>query len=498
MGDSPQVSNMKISKHSRRISTLATLIIAVLIMAACSAPGEESEGPTLESCRLSGMVDAQCASIPVPENRAGADGQTIDIHFAVIAAESSIAEPDPVFMLAGGPGQSAIEVYPLVLEFFGALRQNRDIVLVDQRGTGESNALACPEVRELPLDSSDEQVEQTLEDCREELAQEADLTQYITDIAMQDLDEVREALGYEEINLVGGSYGTRAALRYMDLFPDRVRTAVLNAVVSEELVLQLQAPVDGQRALQLLFERCAQDPACSEAFPDFEATFQDVRAGLEGGREVTLRHPISGERVTLTLDQEDFMQGIFSLLYSPELVSLLPYMTDQIAETGDYGPLVAQMIALTADAISYQGMFYAVVCSEDAPLIDPQEAAEKRGDSPFPLVGEDLVEQCENWSRADVPPAFREEVTSDVPTLLLSGEADPITPPRYAEQVAEDLSNSRHIVLPGYGHDIMLAGCMPSVVTEFISAGAVEGLDTSCVEEITPPPFFVSATGPRP
>lgn len=467
-------------------------------MTACTAPGEEAEGPALESCRLAGMVDAECGSITVPENRADPGGQTIDIHFAVLAAESSIAEPDPVFMLAGGPGQSAVEVYPLVLEFFDTLRQNRDIVLVDQRGTGESNALACPAVRELPLDSSEEDVTETLESCREELSQEADLTQYITDIAMQDLDDVRQALGYEEINLVGGSYGTRAALRYMDLFPDRVRTAVLNAVVSEELVLQLQAPVDGQRALQLLFERCEQDAACSEAFPDFEATFQDVRTGLEGGHEVTLRHPISGERETLTLEQDDFMQGVFSLLYSPELVSLLPYMVQQISETGDYGPLTAQMIALTADVRSYQGMFYAVACSEDAPLIDPGQAAETRGDSPFPLVGEDLVEQCENWPRAEVPPAFREEVTSDIPTLLLSGEADPITPPRYAEQVAEDLSNSRHIVLPGYGHDIMLAGCMPSVVTEFISAGTVEDLDTSCVEEIVPPPFFVSATGPRP
>lgn len=482
----------------RRVFILAILLLLVTLTAACSAPAGVDEGPTLEPCRLEGMVDAQCGSIVVPENRAEPGARNIDIHFAVIAAESSISEPDPVFMLAGGPGQAAVETFPLILEFFGALRQNRDIVLVDQRGTGESNALACPAVRELPLDSSEEDVAEVLEACREELAQEADLTQYITDIAMQDLDDVREALGYEEINLFGTSYGSRAALRYMDLFPERVRTAVLNAVVSEELILQLQAPADGQRALQLLFERCAQDAACSQAFPDFEATFEEARAGLEGGREVALQHPISGKRETLTLDEEGFMQGVFTLLYSPELVSLLPYMINQIAETGDYGPLTGQIIALTADVISYQGMFYAVVCSEDAPLIDPQEAEEARGDSPFPLVGEDLVENCQDWPRADVPPAFREKVTSSVPTLLLSGEADPITPPRYAEQVAEGLSNSLQIVLPGYGHDVSLPGCMPSVVTEFISAGTVEDLNTSCVEEITPPPFFVSAVGPRP
>lgn len=484
-------------KNRRHLFTLVTLLL-LAALAACSAPGQAGEGPELEACRLAGMVDAECGSITVPENRADPEGRTIDVHFAVIAAESSISEPDPVFMLAGGPGQAAIEVYPIIVEIFGALRQNRDIVLVDQRGTGQSAALACPAVRELPLGSSEEELAQTLESCREELAQEADLTQYITDIAMQDLDEVREALGYEEINLFGTSYGSRAVLRYLDLFPERVRTAVLNAVVSEELVLQLQAPADGQRALQLLFERCEQDAACSEAYPDFETTFEEVRAGLEGGREVTLQHPISAERVTVTLEEEDFMQGIFTVLYSPELVSLLPYTINEIAETGDYSLMVAQVLALTADIGSYQGMFYAVACSEDAPLIDSQAAEEARGDSPFPAVGEQLVEQCENWPRADVPPAFRQPVSSDVPTLLLSGEADPITPPRYADQVAEGLRNSLHIVLPGFGHDVSLPGCMPSVVTEFISAGTVEGLDTSCIEEIEPPPFFVSGAGPRP
>lgn len=485
-------------KFLRRLFTISTLLLLVAVSTACNPPGQADEGLELEVCRLAGMVDAECGSITVPENRNDPGGRTIDVHFAVIAAQSSISEPDPVFMLAGGPGQAAMEVFPIVIEIFGPLRQNRDIVLVDQRGTGESNALACPAVRELPLDSSEEDVSEALEACREELAQEADLTQYITDIAMHDLDEVRAALGYEEINLFGTSYGSRAALRYMDLFPERVRTAVLNAVVSEELVLQLQAPADGQRALQLLFERCAQDTACSETFPDFESTFEEVRAGLEDGREVTLQHPVSGERVTVTLEEEDFMQGVFSLLYSPELVSLLPYTIEQIAETGDYSPVVAQIIALTADVIGYQGMFYAVVCSEDAPLIDAQEAEETRGDSPFPLVGIDLVEQCLNWPRADVPQAFREPVTSDVPTLLLSGEADPITPPRYAEQVAEGLSNSLHIILPGFGHDVSLPGCMPSVVTEFIGEGSIEELDASCIEEITPPPFFVSAVGPRP
>ena len=481
-------------KRPRRLVWLSLLILLI----ACSPPSETAEGPVLEGCQLAGLIEAQCGSLALPENRADPGGRQIDVHFAVIPAQSSVAEPDPVFMLAGGPGQAATEAYPLVLDFFGALRQNRDVVLVDQRGTGQSNPLACPQVQELPLESGDAEVLEAVQACRQTLAQRADLTQYTTDVAMQDLDDVRRALGYEQINLVGTSYGSRAALRYMSLFPQNVRSAVLNAVVSPQLVLQLQAPADGQRALALLFERCREDAACRERFPDFESTFGEVRRELEGGREVTMQHPVSGERQTLDLDEEAFMGGVFTLLYSPELVALLPLMVEEIALTGDYGPLLAQMVALTADLQTYQGMFFAVVCSEDAPLLDLQVAQELREGSPFPLVAEDLLAQCENWPQAVLDDSFRQPLRSDIPTLLLSGAADPITPPHYAEQVAEGLSNSHSMTLPDHGHDVLVVGCMPTVITEFISAGAVEDLETACLQEINPPPFFVSPAGPRP
>jgi hypothetical protein len=264
------------------------------------------------------------------------------------------------------------------------------------------------------------------------------------------------------------------------------------------LVLQLQSPADAQRALSLLFERCRQDDACSTAFPDFEETFRQVREGLEGGREVTFEHPVTGERQTLTLDEEEWMQGIFSLLYSPELVSLLPLMVQEISQTGSYGPLLAQIVALTEDAMIYQGMFYAVICSEDAAFIDMQEAQSLQESSRFPLVAGELVARCSGWPVVELAPSFREPLQSDIPSLLLSGEADPITPPHYAAQVAAGLSNSRTITLPEFGHDVLLAGCIPTVVTDFIAAGTVQGLDTACVAEITPPPFFVSPTGPGP
>ena len=482
-----------------RLSSYLRLLAGLLILlAACSAPDEAAEGPPLEPCKLPGDVDAQCGSLTVPENRDDPGGRQIDLYFAVLPAQSSLPDSDPVFMLAGGPGQAATEAYPFVVPFFGNLNQNRDIVLVDQRGTGQSNPLDCPELQDLSLDSSDQEALDIIERCRQTLAQRADLTQYTTDVAMQDLDAVRQALGYAQINLIGASYGSRAALRYMALFPHNVRSAVLTAVAGPELVLQLQAPADGQRALTLLFERCRADDACRQAFPGFESAFDEARRDLQQGREVTFRHPISGQRETFTLEQEAYMEGLFTLLYSPELVSLLPLMVAETVETGDYGPLLAQMVALTADLNSYEGMFFAVVCSEDAPLIDLQEAESIQEGSLFPLRAEELVRQCENWPRAEIAPSFREPLRSDIPTLLLSGEADPITPPYYAAQVAAVLSNSHSLTLPGFGHDVLLAGCMPAVVTAFIGAGAVDELETDCVEEITPPAFFVSPGGPTP
>lgn len=477
---------------------LVVMIVVCLALLTACGPAAVEEGPELEPCDLGGRVSAACGHIRVPENWEEEGGREIEVHFAVIRAESSLPEPDAVFLLAGGPGQSAMETYPLVLSFLNDLNGKRDIVLVDQRGTGRSNGLACDEVLALTLESSEADGLAAVQACRERLAGEHDLAQYTTDVAMRDLDAVRAALGYETINVIGTSYGSRAALRYMDLFGERVRSVVLNSVVSHNLVLQLQAPVDGQRALEMLFDRCAQDVACSERFPDFEEQFATVREGLAGGQEVVFRHPLQGTRERLEMDEEAFMRGIFTLLYSAELTSLLPLMIDEIAETGDYGPLVGQIAALSASLGTYQGMFFAVVCSEDAPLLDLQEAEALNEGGLFPLVADDLLAQCEGWPRATVADDFRAALQSDIPTLLLSGDADPITPPQYAEEVAEGLGNSRMVTLPGYGHDVLIAGCMPAVVTSFVETADVQGLDASCLEEVTPPPFFVTLAGPRP
>jgi pimeloyl-ACP methyl ester carboxylesterase len=481
---------------------LLLLLLSLLLLSACLNQPQSVSTPTavLTPCTLASGTAAQCGHLTVPENRhdTTGNGRTLDIEFAVLPATLGNPEPDPIFMLAGGPGQAAMTAFPQILPALSKLNQNRDIVLVDQRGTGRSNPLACPTIADLPLDSTEEMLNEALSACREQLAASNDLTQYHTTIAMTDLDEVRAALGYEQINLLGISYGSRAALEYMRLFPEQTRSVVLNAVAGPELVLQLQAPQDGQRALDLFFARCAADDACHTTFPNLEAEFAGLLTQLADGVDVRLVHPTSGAVEEVTLNRDDFMQSIFALLYSADFVSLLPLLIHNAAESGDLSPIIAPALTVSSSSGIHHGMFYAVVCSEDAPLIDLAEAEALQAQTQFALVAEDLLTICAEWPRATTPAELREPVTAVIPTLLLSGEADPITPPQYADSVAATLPNSHHLVIPGYGHDVLLVGCIPSLVANFINQGGVDDLDVTCAGEIQPPPFFVSPAGPRP
>ena len=481
----------------------ALALLALLIgLAACRAAPQETAEPALplEPCRLAGGVEAQCGALTVFENRARGDGRTIDLNVAVIPAASSASAPDPLFMLAGGPGQSATETFPLLLGLFSDLNRTRDIVLVDQRGTGKSNPLVCASLEEAPLDLDLALAEQAalLQACAAELAATADLTQYTTDIAMADLDDVRAALGYERINLLGVSYGARAALAYARLFPERVRTLLLDAVAGPELVLFLQMPQDGQRALELLFARCAGDAACQTAFPDLRRDFNDLLARLETPQPITVADPLSGEPIALTLTRDLFSQLIFNTLYSADLAALLPLLVHTAAATGDFGPLVVQGLAVSAGAQITPGLLYTVTCAEDAPLIDLDEAAALQAGTVFALRADDFVEICSAWPRSEIAPDFRDLPVIEAPALLLSGEADPVTPPRYAEQAAARLPNSLHLVAPHYGHGVIGVGCLPRIAARFIQSGAVDGLETDCLESVPPPPFFVRFAGPEP
>ena len=485
-----------------------TLLFSLLIgsvLVGCAANNEAAgRQPTipLEACRLASGVAAQCGTVTVFENRDTQTGRTIDLNVAVLAAtgSSNVVEPDPLFLLAGGPGQAAVEVYPNAAFLFEEVNRTRDIVLVDQRGTGDSNGFVCDNLTDdsLPDDLPDEAAVGLLDACRESLTAQADLTQYTTDRFIEDLEEVRVALDYDAINLYGASYGSRAALAYMRRFPDVIRSAVLDAVAGPDLVLFRDMPRDGQRALDLLFERCAGDEACHAAFPDLRTEYQDLLSQLEEPQPISVAHPLTNEPLEFRLTRDRLSQYVFNILYSAELQSLLPLLIHHAHETGDFAPLVIQALAVGESAGVYPGLLYALTCSEDEPLIGSDEARDVPADTSFGSFAANFQAICATWPRADVAADLRQPLQSDIPALLLSGGADPVTPPAYAETVAATLPNSRHLVVPGYGHGVLAVGCMPRVVAQFIREGNADTLDTDCLEELEPPPFFVDLAGPQP
>jgi pimeloyl-ACP methyl ester carboxylesterase len=357
---------------------------------------------------------------------------------------------------------------------------------------GQSHPLEC----ELPEDDDieTEAIIAVLQACPDTL--DADLRFYTTEIAMHDLDLVREALGYTTLNLYGASYGTRAALTYLRLYPDRVRSVVLDAVVSPDYRLFLNTAQDADRALDLLFARCETDAACDEAFPDARDEIAALLVRLEEEPlTATLPDPISAAPITVTLDRADLLDLIFPLLYTPEIAALLPLNLQQVA-AGNPAPLLTQVGAM--DAGLYLGMFYAVACTEDAPFIDAAEAAALAEGALFGDRTRMLREVCTAWPQGDLSPDWDAPVVSDVPALLLSGEGDPVTPPQYAARVAETLPNSLHIIGPGMGHGLIGRGCIDTLVFDFITAGSVEGLHAACAQQLAPPPFFLSPIGPQP
>ena len=481
--------------------TIVISLLLLLVVVACTprnlTPTPESS-IVLEDCILTSpggrQIDARCGTLTVPEDRANPGARRIDLNVAVIPAIKRDPEPDALFLLAGGPGQSAIETFPAMINLMFQIHEDRDIVLVDQRGTGESRPLRCLDPEE-DESLTDEQALAIYKACPETL--DADLRFYTTEIAMADLDEVRAALGYDVINLYGASYGTRAALTYLRMFPERVRTLTLDAVVDPGFVMFMDAAEDGQAALDDFFARCEADEACRTAFPDLRMEFGELLSRFDqASTNITIPDPLTHEPLELTVTRQIITNMVFNTLYVPDLVATLPVSIHAAYADENYVPLISQ--ALLVNAGLYDGMFYAVTCTEDAPLISAEAAVERSEGSIFGDRTVEFAEVCAEWPKGNVSDEFRSPVISDVPVLILSGAADPITPPRHAEAIAEDLTNELHLVFPGMGHGNLTTRCSINIFKDFIETASTRGLDTGCVENIQPPPFFVDFSGPRP
>lgn len=484
---------------------LAALVLGMAAAAGCtkdSAAAQPGRKVALKPCRVEGIPwQAQCGTYEVWENREAKQGRKIPLRVVVVPALAPQPEPDPLVYLAGGPGQAASKSHSL--QAVERVHRNRDIVLVDQRGTGASNPLACnPHPPDAPLNEffDDNYREDSLRKCLASYG-DADVRLYTTPIAMDDLDEVREALGYDKINLWGISYGTRAALVYMRQHPEHVRTTTLDGVAPLSLYLPLYVARDGQRALELVFAHCEKDAACAKAYPDLRARVEALVERLKKEPVHTrVAHPLTGVSEELTLSYSAFTSALQGELYAPELAALMPLVLDR-ATHEDWNPFVALSYGIGAgmEKTMSQGMFLSIVCAEDAPFVTEEDVVrEAKGTwlGENPMRG--IMKACKVWPRGTVPKSYREPVTSSVPTLLFSGELDPVTPPSWAEDAMKTLSRSRHVVVPGVGHNTIGIGCVRTLMADFIARGDVEGLPTGCGEGLGRPPFITSFAGSVP
>jgi pimeloyl-ACP methyl ester carboxylesterase len=462
--------------------------------------------PSFQECQIGAADAAQhlqalCTTFMVPEDRAHPDGRKIGLRMAWLKARSSKPLPDALFFIAGGPGQASTEAFVQEAPAFDRIRSEHDIILVDQRGTGGSNRMDCPKLS-ADFDSSDDAaITRAAQACLKQLP--GDPRFYTTSVAVQDLDAVRAAMGYPSIDLYGISYGTRVALQYLRAYPDQTRSVVLDGVVPADLALGPDVSLDAQRALGLIFSRCDGDPACHKAFPDLAATFAGLQRDLSAHAvSVTLRDPLDGSPRSETLKWQEVAGAVRLMSYQSETASLLPLLIHQAGTQRDYAPLMATALIFTGEIQEgfAEGMSSSVICTEDAPFM-PQDAAHSAAlkDTYLGAATVDvMLKSCAVWPRGVIAAGFKQPVKSDKPVLLLSGEDDPITPPANAERTARTLSNSLSLVVPGQGHGNVFRGCVPRIVSAFVDAGSVKQLDTACIKDTKPFPFFISFSGPKP
>ena len=463
----------------------------------------------LSSCELphlnSGATTAAwCTAFDVAEDPARPEGRHIGLHLAVIRSDAAKADPDIVVMLAGGPGEAATKAFADTAAYSGVLKHH-NVLLVDQRGTGGSNPLTCEEAAKAgraqapgtALFDPDE-IRKRVAGCLTEVQKKADPRYYTTTIAVDDLEKVRRALGSPSFDLIGVSYGTRVAQQYLMRHPNAVRSVVLDSPAPNQLILGEEFAANLESALKRDFADCIATPACKQAYGDPMRTLYQLRDALRANpHEVTFRDPRSFQSVSRMLTAYSLASVVRIFAYEPETAAVLP-LSINAAANGDVAPLLGQERLLDADLAGdlNSGMSMSVICSEDADQLQdrPQDADT--------ILGNRLIDsikaQCAVWPHGAMPDDFHSPLRSDRPVLILSGARDPVTPPKYGDEIMRGLSNARHLVLKGQGHAVLVRGCVPKLIEQFIDHPDPRKLNARCIDRLGPTPDFVDFNGAAP
>jgi pimeloyl-ACP methyl ester carboxylesterase len=497
--------------HSRSFGFSVALLIATSIGSSAvlhaQTPADSGrkalrETPfTLKSCRVPEIPEImKCGTYRVYEDRDRREGRRLGLSVMVLPSRRTPPAADPVFFLYGGPGQTATEYVADQLNAW--YRDNREVVLVDQRGTSRNNALNCHMIGpEVTLQEYFEPMFQVarFRRCRSELDSIADLRLYSTSIAMDDLDEIREALGYRQINLMGGSYGSRAALVYIRQHPERVRTVSLVAQNPFSFRNPLFHARTAQEALDSLFSACDRQPQCRATFPRIRQEFQAVLTRLaRTPQPVKLEHPETGTRGVATIGRTQFAEALRVMTYTPDGASRVPLLIHRAFE-GDVTPFAATGLASNYGlrSILRHGMLMSTLCSEDVARITEEAIVRETRNT---YLGDTRVREqiaaCKEWPTARLPANYAEPFSANVPALLVSGRYDPASSQRFGEEVHRRyLPNSVHLVIGEAGHSPR-SPCIDSIARVFLHKASVAGLDTSCVATIKLRPFLTQEPQP--
>lgn len=519
---------------SRRMLVLAALVITACAFVPTAEAAPRRSGPppkvsqtqptvpfTSVACPI-GPVEGykvDCGYLTVAESRRNFTGKTIQLAVAIIRSPNPNPAPDPAIFLAGGPGQAALPLATGLAFVLAPVLAQRDLILIDQRGTGYSKpSLTCPfEMTmlggRLPIgiaQTPDErplvlqQQVAALRACGEQFRKAGiDLKAYNTVENAADLEDLRRALGYGQVNLYGGSYGTRLALTALQYRPDTIRSAVLDSVYPLEANFHVDVFASYNQSLTRLFASCAADSQCNAAFPNLATTFDQLIAKLNTNpAQVPITNPETGELITyLPISGVDTALILFQLSYITQIIPLLPFLITSTAQ-GDYellGLLIALLFSSDSQTNTFSlGMQVAVQCNEDAPFASANDfvAARDRNRRAGPLAhsivfNEAILEICSAWGLTNPDPAENQPVKSDRPTLIFSGEFDPITPPQYAEAVAANLTNDFFVAYPRGGHTPSVASlCGSGIAATFINT-PTQRPDTSCIGREAPIPFII-------
>lgn len=456
---------------------------------AASADSRPSPAASLAPCTLPGVAHpARCGSIEVPENPDKPDGRQLSLNIVVLPARNGHALPDPVAFLSGGPGQAATSDPAHLSTILAGINEERDLLLLDQRGTGKSAPLRCPlvDAADTAPNLRDIFPPAAIKRCIKALSATADLTQYSLRHFARDLETVRVALGYESLNLYGFSYGTRAAQVYLRTYPKTSRTAYLGSMAPIDADVLLEFPDAAEQTLVRTFDACAADAACHAAFPALRQEFATLLERLDSGSVVVTA---AGTNTKVTLSRGRFAERLRSMLYTPESAFSVPWVLHQ-AHEGNWQPLADGMLdfARSMDAQASMGLFFSITCNEDVAFLreaDIRARATPRQFGDFRIRSQQAA--CALWPRYRVPDGYRKPIQTDVPTMLVSAELDPATPASLAARAAPGYTRHVEVLLRGQGHSGW-TDCIGERYAQLLRQGTVEGISREC--PATPWPAF--------